>query len=99
LLSLHIYFSQGSKKMTSQHYHDDGDGFGDFRIDTFVLHCDAKHLSLDWLKEGPYLLPEKIQLVIHGGMPETTQIDGREIRWNQPHHEIPPFSKLKTILQ
>jgi hypothetical protein len=57
------------------------------------------HLSLEWQKEGQYPLPEKVRLILHGGVPDKTIVDGEEVSWKDGVLEIGPFTKLKTILQ
>lgn len=99
MLSLHIYFSHQSDTVHSYLYQDAGDGFGDYRLDTFVVRCNEKHLALEWIKEGDYPLPDKIKLVVHGGVPDTTQVDGQGIVWDGQQIEVAPFEKLKSILK
>lgn len=99
LLTFHIYFSPTSKQTISYHYQDAGDGYGTHRLDTLILKCDSDHLSLQWHKEGEYPLPETVRLVMHGGVPDTTAVDGEQIDWTDGIMEIKPFEKLKTRLQ
>lgn len=99
MLSFHIYFSTKPELVTSRHYSDQGDGYGAYRLDTFNLRCDMNHLSLEWQKEGQYPLPEKVRLILHGGVPDKTIVDGEEVSWKDGVLEIGPFTKLKTILQ
>jgi alpha-glucosidase len=94
-LQLHIY-PQLSGDSSSHIYLDEGDGYGEWRIDKFELTRHQNDLIITWDTEGNYSFPyKKILIQIHGLTTHKVWVDGIEAQLHDNLIESTIFQKLR----
>jgi alpha-glucosidase len=77
-LILHLYPPEHGVS-DAQLYSDAGDGYGDWRLETFHLTRHEDGLELTWEQQGDYPFPYiSVQLHLHGADVHQAWVDGRE---------------------
>ncbi|ACK70334.1 Alpha-glucosidase [Gloeothece citriformis PCC 7424] len=97
-LTLHIY-PPVEGTCENYLYSDEGDGYGDWRIDRFCLKRDQGELELTRLEQGEFNFPySKIELCLHGMKLQQVWIDGEEIKnFSEKQLICSPFQKIRLV--
>jgi alpha-glucosidase len=92
---LHIYPMDKGESIT-QIYLDNGDGYGDWRLDTFYSNYSPDSAEISWRKSGKYPFPHRmINIQIHGEKPIIVTIDNEKYTFQDEIITSPVFQKLK----
>ncbi len=90
-LMLHIYPGK-NEKSTSLVYFDQGDGYGDFRVDTFKMESSQGKIELFRASTGQYPFPySNLHMVVHGHEVSRVIIDGSLIEVDENKIDTPLF--------
>ena len=79
-LLLHVYPDENAHDHTPPQllYSDAGDGYGDWRLDSFYLRQEDNFLEISWENEGKYPFPyRQIELHLHGFRAKEVWVDDR----------------------
>ena len=82
-MTIHLYVPgfDNEKEFESFLYSDSGDGYGEWRVDRFKVHCENGELTLAHEFEGDYQLPyDLIILKLHGARGIKAKINSHNIR-------------------
>lgn len=78
-LTLEI-FAPGSGARGGELYSDAGDGYGEWRVDRFLLTRQAAKLELNWSSEGTFPFPySEIELRLRGFEAASAQVDDQPV--------------------
>jgi len=94
LLSFHIWPDEAGNAY-GVCYDDDGDGYGESRLDRLKFSTEADAATVTWEREGSYVLPERVGIVLHGMDAGGASVDGRTIDWDGTKVICPPFSSMR----
>ncbi|HXF70975.1 MAG TPA: glycoside hydrolase family 31 protein [Thermoflexus sp.] len=94
-LTLHVYVpSAGGGEGFL--YHDEGDGFGPYRMARFRMEREGHHVRLHWVDEGELPWPwEALTLRFHGFSVLRAVVDGREIPAQGDRFTARPFQEVQ----
>lgn len=93
-LTLHIYVPSAGEG-GGDLYHDEGDGFGPYRVDRFRMKREGNRLQLRWVHEGDLPWPwENFTLCFHGFLPVRVMIDGQESPVQGERLTVRPFQEV-----
>jgi alpha-glucosidase len=78
-LYLHIYSGE-TNGFSSHIYQDAGDGYGDYRIDTYHAEIVNKSIVISHTSDGTYPFPyQSIEVVLHSKVIDHAYVDGIEL--------------------
>lgn len=98
-LQLHIY-PQLSGDSYSHIYFDEGDGYGQWRIDKFKLARNQNDLIISWDTEGSFPFPYKrILTQLHGFTGDKVWVDGMEEQLHDNYIETPIYQNIRFNLK
>jgi alpha-glucosidase len=81
-LELHLYGSpnlpnSGDNLLIGQLYSDAGEGYGDWRLDSFYASYQTDELTITWESKGNFPFPyQNLRICNHGLDPKAIQVDG-----------------------
>jgi alpha-glucosidase len=97
---LHYYVqTQAAGEVTSTLYTDEGDGYGDGRVDTFTSRTIENVVTLKWKREGDFPLEHKTKVVVHGAKVQLAWVDGQELSWEGESMDLDAFTNLRLELE
>ena len=95
-ISLHVY-PNGNHLSSSHIYSDEGDGYGDWRVDYFHIHNLPNSLSITWETEGSYTFPyPRVRVVLHSKQLIGAKADNLDIP-TQANTIVTPIFKNLTL--
>lgn len=93
-MSFHVYANINAKSMNNM-YWDSGDGYGDFRLDTYQLEVDSELTKITCESKGAYRPPFlEFNIIVHGTNFTQASVDGRSIKILDNSVIVPPFQEL-----
>jgi alpha-glucosidase len=98
-LVLHVYPAvKDSDGEAGFLYSDEGDGYGDWRVDRFQMKKRAEQLNVLWEKDGEYPFSySKIHVQFHGWQPGKVWVDDKQVPVEDQRVSITaPFHTLQT---
>lgn len=97
---LHIYYPRTLSSKESVLYTDEGDGYGDFRLDKFKLVKKGDRLEIIRSSEGSYEWPyRQIIVALHGAKLTKATVDGIPIQVHKNEVNIDHlFSKCTFVV-
>lgn len=98
-ISLHIYLPVADGEYVSRHYADAGDGYGDYREDTYHLKRTGNQVLVRKHTEGGYPADPKVRLVLHGGDILEVEADGERFPVVENQVALPPSEIVQFRLQ
>jgi alpha-glucosidase len=99
ILELHLYPQDGE---TGQDliYSDEGDGYGDSRLDRFDLTREGNEIRLEWVKEGEYPFPyQEIEVHVHGVDVTSAYVDEAETVCKDNQIKVKDFNRIKLQIR
>ena len=84
ILELHLFGSpdipiSNNRFLIGQLYSDAGDGYGDWRLDSFHASYNEDGFTAIWESEGEFIFPHQdIRIKFHGLQPKAVHIDGTQ---------------------
>jgi alpha-glucosidase len=98
-LDLHVYLprhGQGQGVLFS----DAGDGYGDWRLDEFLLERKGDQWVIRWESQGNYSFPyHPLILHLHGGTAQRLWLDGQQIPTLGTVFQVPMFQEIKLDIK
>jgi alpha-glucosidase len=95
ILELHLYppiSGSGSDLI----YSDEGDGYGESRLDRFDLTREEDTIILEWMKEGEYSFPySEIEVQVHGVRVTSAQVDEAEFPCKDNQIRVTEFFRIR----
>jgi alpha-glucosidase len=95
ILELHLYppiRGSGSDLI----YSDEGDGYGESRLDRFDLTREEETIILEWVKEGGYSFPySEIEVQVHGVQVTSAQVDETEFPCKDNQIRVKEFDRIR----
>jgi alpha-glucosidase len=91
-LRLHLPGPDGEAGL---HYLDDGDGYGESRIDRYELVSRTDRVQLRCETQGGYPPPDRIRFELIGGETTSLAADGSQIEKSPQGFILPPFQELE----
>ncbi|MBN1231576.1 MAG: hypothetical protein JXA19_06930, partial [Anaerolineales bacterium] len=73
-LELHLY-APARDAVSSKLYRDAGDGYGDWRLDTYQVEWEVNHLVFTHREKGSYVPEDNTSLILHGARIKNAWID------------------------
>ncbi|MEB3178279.1 MAG: glycoside hydrolase family 31 protein [Nostocaceae cyanobacterium] len=94
-LVLHLY-PPVNGTCEGQVYSDAGDGFGESRLDCFLLTRDGESLELTCQQQGEYTFPyQSLQIHLHGVELKQVWVDGIETNIQENSLEVDNFMQIR----
>ncbi len=99
-LALHVYAPVGDMTETTalRLYSDAGDGFGDWRLDTYRLSAKEGALEIIRQSRGNYPFPyNRVTIFLHGASPALAVVDGKGMGLKGRRLELENFERIVFI--
>ena len=102
-LWLHVFASRSNtgnsgEKRTSVLYSDDGDGYGDSRVDRFTLEKIEGGYKMVWMSEGDYAWPyESVHIQLHGFDLDQVLVDSQPVQFGEGSFDVPLQAEIKLL--
>jgi alpha-glucosidase len=95
VLALHLY-PPVEDPGRSLLYSDEGDGYGDSRLDLFELTREGENVDLHWVKEGEYPFPySAIDIHVHGPQVTRVHVDEQEVPYEGNRIRVHMFNHAR----
>jgi alpha-glucosidase len=99
ILELHLY-PQDGETGHDLIYSDEGDGYGDSRLDRFDLTREGNEIRLEWVKEGEYPFPyQEIEVHVHGVDVTSAYVDEAETVCKDNQIKVKDFNRIKLQIR
>jgi alpha-glucosidase len=77
-------------------YNDEGDGYGDSRLDLFTLMREDDKVNLRWVKEGKFPFPySAIDIHMHGLRVTNVHVDEQEVPCEDNRIRVHSFNRIR----
>ncbi|MHB8262993.1 MAG: TIM-barrel domain-containing protein [Acidimicrobiales bacterium] len=93
LLSFHVWPDEDGNA-SGVCYDDDGDGYGESRLDRITFSCKGDAAAITWERSGSYTPPDRVSIVLHGMAGGSASADGHSVEWDASKVICQPFSTM-----
>lgn len=95
ILELHVYPPDGEPGRDLI-YCDEGDGYGESRLDRFDLTQEGNEINLEWVKEGEYSFPySEIEVHVHGIQVASAHVDETDVVCKDNQITVQEFNRVR----
>jgi len=99
ILELHLYPPDGEPGRDLI-YCDEGDGYGEWRLDRFDLTQESNEINLEWVKEGEYSFPySEIEIHVHGIQVTSAHVDETEVVCKDNQITVQEFNRVRFCIR